>query len=75
MDNGLVSKRALKKPLLSKKNIKDRLKFHRKYKAWTAEDWCKVIFSDEAPFKLFGTPGKLIVWTRKGECYLGPVSC
>ena len=54
---------------LSKKNIKDRLKFCRKYKDWTAEDWCKVIFSDEAPFTLFGTSGKLIVWKKKGECY------
>ncbi|KTG41423.1 hypothetical protein cypCar_00026251, partial [Cyprinus carpio] len=34
---GLVSRTAAKKPLLSKKNIKDRLKFCRKYKDWTAE--------------------------------------
>jgi len=32
LDNSLVSKRAAKKPLLSKKNIKVRLKFCRKYK-------------------------------------------
>ena len=69
LDNGLVSRRAAKKPLLSKKNIKDRLKFCRKYKDWTAEDWCKVIFSDEAPFQLFGTSGKSIVRRRKGDCY------
>ncbi|ROL44260.1 Collagen alpha-1(XXI) chain [Anabarilius grahami] len=70
LDKSLVSRRAAKKPLLSKKNIKDRLKFCRKYKDWTAEDWCKVIFSDEAPFRLFGKiSGKLIVWRRKGDCY------
>ena len=51
LDKGLVSRRAAKKPLLSKKSVKDRLKFCRKYKDWTAEDWCKVIFSDEAPFQ------------------------
>uniref|UniRef100_A0A9J8A6Z0 Tc1-like transposase DDE domain-containing protein n=1 Tax=Cyprinus carpio carpio TaxID=630221 RepID=A0A9J8A6Z0_CYPCA len=46
------------KPLLSKKNIRDRLMFCRKYSEWTAEDWGKVIFSDEAPFRLFGASGK-----------------
>ncbi len=69
LDNGLVSRRAAKKPLLSKKNVKDRLKFCRKYKDWTAEDWCKDIFSNEAPFRLFGTSGKWIVRRRKAECY------
>ena len=59
LDYGLVSRRAAKKPLLSKKNVKDRLKFCRKYNDWTAEDWCKVIFSDEVPFQLFGTSGKI----------------
>ncbi|KTG03273.1 hypothetical protein cypCar_00046661 [Cyprinus carpio] len=52
-----------------RKTVKDRMKFCRKYKDWTAEDWCKVIFSDEAPFRLFGTSGKSNVWRRKGECY------
>uniref|UniRef100_A0A9J7YM25 Transposase Tc1-like domain-containing protein n=1 Tax=Cyprinus carpio carpio TaxID=630221 RepID=A0A9J7YM25_CYPCA len=69
LDNGLVSGRAAKKPLLSKKNVKDRLKFCRKYKDWTAEDWCKVISSDEAPLQLFETSGKSIVRRRKGERY------
>uniref|UniRef100_A0A4W4G5F6 BTB domain-containing protein n=1 Tax=Electrophorus electricus TaxID=8005 RepID=A0A4W4G5F6_ELEEL len=55
-----MSRRAAKKPLLSKKNIKDRLTFCRKYRDWTAEDWGKVIFSDEAPFRLFGTSGQMI---------------
>uniref|UniRef100_A0A9J8CY34 Transposase Tc1-like domain-containing protein n=1 Tax=Cyprinus carpio carpio TaxID=630221 RepID=A0A9J8CY34_CYPCA len=69
LDNSLVSRRAAKKPLLSKKNVKDRLKFCRKYKDCTAEDWCKVIFNDEAPFRLFGTSGKSIFWRRKYERY------
>uniref|UniRef100_A0A9J7XH37 Transposase Tc1-like domain-containing protein n=1 Tax=Cyprinus carpio carpio TaxID=630221 RepID=A0A9J7XH37_CYPCA len=68
-DSSLVSRRAAKKPLLSKKNVTDRLKCCRKYKDWTAEDLCKVIFSDEAPFRLFGTSEKSIVQSRKGECY------
>ncbi|KTF83725.1 hypothetical protein cypCar_00049024, partial [Cyprinus carpio] len=61
LDNGLVSRRAAKKLLHSKKNFKDRLKFCRKYKDWTAENWCKVIFFDDALFRPFGTSGKSIV--------------
>lgn len=48
LDNGLVSRRASKKALLSKVNS-------RKYKDWTAEDRGEVIFSDEAPLYLFET--------------------
>ncbi|ROL23482.1 Structural maintenance of chromosomes protein 1A [Anabarilius grahami] len=69
LEDGLVSRRAAKKPLLSKKNIRDRLIFCRKYSEWTAEDWGKVIFSDEAPFRLFGASGKRLVRRRKGEHY------
>ncbi len=70
LGNGLVSRRAAKKPLLSKENVKDRLKFSRK--DWTAEYWCKVIFSDETPFRLFGASGQWIVRRRKAECYHEP---
>ena len=52
LDNGLASRKAAKKPFFTKKNISDRLadEFCRKHKDWVVEDWCKVIFSDEAPF-------------------------
>ena len=50
LEDGLVSRRAAKKPLLSRKNIRDRLIFCKRYRDWTAEDWGKVIFSDESPF-------------------------
>ena len=43
-EEGLVSRRATKKPLLSRKNIRDRLIFCKRYRDWTAEDWGKVIF-------------------------------
>ncbi|RXN14384.1 transposase-like protein [Labeo rohita] len=69
LEDGLVSRRAAKKPLLSKKNIRDRLIFCKKYGEWTAEDWGKVIFSDEASFRLFGASGKRLVRRRKGERY------
>ena len=66
---GLRSRRPVKKPLLSKKNISDRLKFCRKYKHWTAHDWSRVIFSDESPFSCFGNQGSIRVRRRKGERY------
>ncbi|WP_432490517.1 hypothetical protein, partial [Flavonifractor plautii] len=46
-----------------------RLKFSRKYKDWTAEDWCEGISSDEAPFPLFGSSENVIVQRRKGKRY------
>ncbi|KAK1786212.1 hypothetical protein P4O66_017921 [Electrophorus voltai] len=71
---------AAKKPILSKKNIKDRLTFYRKCKDWTTEDWGKVNFYDEALFRLFGTSGQMIVQRRKGEgynesCVIPTLSC
>lgn len=69
LEEGLVSRRAAKKPLLSRKNIRDRLMFCRRYRDWTAEDWGKVIVSDESPFRLFGPSGRRLVGRRRGERY------
>ena len=68
-----MSRRAAKKPLLSRKNIRDRLIFCKRYRDWTAEDWGKVIFSDESPFRLFGAAGKKLV--RRGQCERYHQSC
>lgn len=45
---GLHGRKARKKPLLNKNQIKKRLDFAKKYKDWTVEDWSKVIWSDES---------------------------
>lgn len=66
---GLRSRRPAKKPLLSKKNLKDRLKFCRLHKDWTADDWAKVVFSDESPFSCFANRGGIRVRRRPGERY------
>ncbi|CAJ0963368.1 unnamed protein product [Ranitomeya imitator] len=66
-EQGLVSRRAPKKPLLSRKNIRDQLLFCKRYREWTAEDWGKVIFSDESPFRLFGSSGKQLIRRRRGQ--------
>jgi len=70
LEYGLVSRRAANKPFLSRKNIRDRLIFCKRYRDWTAEDWDKVIFSDESPILLFGASGK-----DKMSATISPVSC
>lgn len=52
-DSGLKSRRPAKKPLLSLKNIRDRIAFCRKYRNWSADDWENVLFSDESTFTQF----------------------
>ena len=64
-----MSRRAAKKALLSRENIRDRLIFFKRYKDWTTEDWGKVVFSDESPFRLFGASGKKLARRRQGERY------
>jgi transposase len=41
-----------RKPFLSEKHKRDRLKWAREHVKWTAEDWRCVIFSDESTFEL-----------------------
>ena len=67
---GLNGRVARKKPLLSKVHKKKRVEWAKKYKKWTKKDWEKVLFSDESPFTLFPSSGKLYVRRRVGEEYL-----
>ena len=39
--------------MLSKKNIKGRIAFYRKYTNWTKEQWKNVLFSDESTFSQY----------------------
>ncbi|KAI6661742.1 Transposase-like [Oopsacas minuta] len=56
-------------PRLSQKNIQDRLNFARKHQYWTVNDWKKVLWSDESPFKLFATPNNQNnrVWAKNKQ--------
>jgi transposase len=62
--NGLQSGEKKKKPLLSAKNIKARLEFARKHEDWTADDWNRVIFSDETKINRFNSDGRTWFWSR-----------
>lgn len=50
-DMNLRAHRAARKPALTKLMINKRLKFCKKYKDWTPEQWKKVVFSDESTFR------------------------
>lgn len=59
--------RSKKKPALSKKNVQARLKFAKKHRDWTIDDWKKVIWSDESKFNRYQSDGKQYCWKRPGE--------
>jgi hypothetical protein len=58
---------AAKKPLLRKKNVKERLAFAKKYAKWTVEQWSKVLWTDETKIELFGTRRRVFVRRSIGE--------
>ena len=67
---GLFGRIAQKKPLLRKKNIRDRLKWAREHRDWTNEQWANVLWTDESQFMLFGSNKRFYIRRRVGEKYL-----
>lgn len=65
--NGLEARVKRKKPLLQRKHRQQRLRFAKKYKDWTVEDWKKVVWSDESKFMIFGSDGRQYCWRRIGQ--------
>lgn len=68
-EQGLFSRRAAKKPLISKKNRKARLKFAREHVNWSIKKWKTVLWSDESKFQLFGSDGMAWVHRPVGKRY------
>jgi transposase len=56
-----------KKPKLTEKHKKARLAFAKKHESCTADDWMKVIWSDESKFNLLNSDGKEYFWTDRPE--------
>src|SRR3954451_647967 len=56
-----------KKPLLTKKHMKERLDFAIAHKDWTVEDWKRVVWSDETKINRLGSDGRKWVWKKAGE--------
>jgi len=74
--NGLNARIKRKKPLLLRKHRQRRLAFAQKYRNWTAEDWKRVVWSDETKINLFGSDGRQWCYKRNGEplqdCHIFP---
>ena len=56
-DAEIFGRKARKKPCLTPTCKRARLAFARAHKDWTAEQWSRVIFSDESRFLLFRSDG------------------
>ena len=74
---GYASRIAKKKPFISEKNRKARLRFARKHKNWNVNDWKKVLWSDESMFTLLSKLPKRL-WRLPSErfdanCMVGSV--
>jgi transposase len=66
-ERGLKAGEKKKKPLLSSKNVRDRLKFAKAHQHWTVEDWRNVVFSDETKINRFNSDGRKWTWYREGS--------
>lgn len=56
-----------KKPLLTKKNRRARLKFARDHLLWGIDDWKKILWSDETKINRVGSDGRVYVRRPKGK--------
>ena len=64
VEAGLESAEKEYKPLLTDKNIKDRIEFARRHKDWTISDWERIIWSDETKINRFNSAGRSWCWVR-----------
>ena len=67
-NEGLGSHAARKKPHLTEKHRKDRLRWCKEKKNW-GEEWKRVVWSDESRFALFESDGRARVWRSPGKAY------
>ena len=56
-----------KKPLLSKRHMKERLDFALAHQYWTSDDCRRVIWSDETKINHLGSDGRKWAWKNTGE--------
>lgn len=58
----------LTKPFINEETRKARVAWCKKYQHWTAEDWEKVLFTDESPFTI-RFHRRLRIWKKRGDRY------
>jgi transposase len=66
---GLPARRPARKPYVSVKNRKLRVKFAQEHLNWTTDQWRKVLWSDESKFNLFSSDGIKYVRRPIGQRY------
>ena len=64
---GMMAVVKRKRPLLTKKHMRERLDFAIAHKDWTLEDWKTVVWSDETKINHLGSDGRKWVWKQAGE--------
>lgn len=62
---GFVSRKKIKKPLLTKGHRLTRRVFAHEYRYYSHEDWSNVIFSDESMIRRLDCAGNQCVWVQK----------
>ena len=65
---GLIRRCIKKSEFICRRNRIKRIKFAKTYMKWTADDWKKVIFSDESQF-VIEEPKRAKIWRKSGEKY------
>lgn len=64
---GLRGRVKVRKPLLKKRHLRDRLDFALTHRHKTPADWAKVFFSDEVKINLMGSDGRRYCWKKPNE--------
>lgn len=67
VEQNLLARVPVVKPLISAKNKNRRLQFATEHVLWSQEKWQTVHFSDESKFMLYGSDGKTYVRRKVGE--------
>jgi transposase len=57
----------VKKPFITERHKKKRMKFVEKYRSFSYFDWKRVVWSDECKFALLNTNGREYCWKRRSD--------
>jgi transposase len=63
-EQGMGAVEKTKKPMLTRKQIKNRLTFAKAHQFWTKDDWRRVVYTDESKINRFNSDGRLWAWIR-----------
>ena len=69
MEAGMVSRRVIKRPLLTPQNQRIRLRWCLARQGWNLRSWRRVHWSDESRFLLHVTDGRMRVWRHRNTAY------